>query len=86
MLLSIQLFPQSISRLKAKKEREKRKREKSKVERVVEDDSQPDSLNVSKLVQENAKNTEVANANDTATDSLAIKKEKPPKKIKKKNG
>lgn len=84
LLLSIQLFPQSISRLKAKKEREKRKREKSKVERVVEDDSQPDSLTVSKLVQENAKNTEVANVNDTATDSLAIKKEKPPKKIKKK--
>ena len=58
LLLSTQLFPQSISRLKAKKEREKRKRQKSKVERVVEDDLQPDSL--------------------------VIKKEKPPKKIKKK--
>ena len=69
LLLCTQLFPQSISRLKAKKEREKRKREKSKVERVVEDDSQSDSLTVSKLVQENAKNTEVANVNDTATDS-----------------
>ena len=84
LLLSIQLFPQSISRLKAKKEREKRKREKSKLERVVEDDSESDSLAVSKLVQENAENTEVANVNDTATDSLTIKIDKSPPKIKKK--
>ena len=39
------------------KKRKRKKREKSKVERVIEDDSQPDSLTVSKLVQENAKNT-----------------------------
>ena len=82
LLLSIQLFPQSISRLKAKKEREKRKKETLKIERVVEDDS--DSLAVSKIVQENAENTEVANVNDTATDSLTIKIEKSPPKIKKK--
>ena len=68
LLLSIQLFPQSISRLKAKKEREKLK-----IERVVEDDSKSDSLVVGELVQENAENTEVANVNDTATDSLTIK-------------
>ena len=81
LLLSTQIFSQSISRLKAKKEREKSKRNKSKVEKIVEDDSKPD---VSKLVQENVKNTEVANVNDMVADSLAIQKEKPPKKIKKK--
>ena len=81
LLLSIQLFPQSISRLKAKKEREKKKREKLKIERVVEDDSESDSLAVSKLVQENAENTEVTNVNDTTTDSLTIKIDKSPKKI-----
>ena len=84
LLLSIQLFPQSISRLKAKKEREKRKREKLKIERVVEEYSESDSLAVSKLIQENAENTEVANVNDTATDSLTIKIDKSPPKIKKK--
>ena len=84
LLLSIQLFPQSISRLKAKKEREKKKREKLKIERVVEDDSESDSLAVSKLVQENTENTEVANVNDTAIDSLTIKIDNPPPKIKKK--
>ena len=84
LLLIIQLFPQSISRLKAKKEREKKKREKLKIERVVEDDSESDSLAVSKLVQENAENTEVANVNDTAIDSLTIKIDKSPQKIKKK--
>ena len=84
LLFSIQLFPQSISRLKAKKEREKKKKEKLKIERVVEDDSESDSLAVSKLVQENVDNTEVANVNDTATDSLTIKVDKSPPKIKKK--
>ena len=82
LLLSIQLFPQSISRLKAKKEREKKKREKLKIERVVEDDS--DSSAISKLVQENAESTEVANVNDTTTDSLTIKVDKSPPNIKKK--
>ena len=69
LLLSMQLFPQSISRLKSKKEREKKKREKLKIERVVESDSGSDSLAVSKIVKENAVNSEVANVNDTATDS-----------------
>ena len=84
LLLGIQLFPQSISRLKAKKEREKKKREKLNIERVVGDDSKSDSLAVSKLVQENAENTEVTNVNDTTTDSLTIKIDKSPKKITKK--
>ena len=84
LLLIIQLFPQSISRLKAKKEREKKKREKLKIERVVKDDSESDSLAVIKLVQENAENTEVANVNNTVTDSLTIKIDKSPQKIKKK--
>ena len=79
LLLSIQLFPQSISRLKAKKEREKLK-----IERVIEEDSESDSLVVSKLIQENAENTEVANVNDTAIDSLTIRIDKSPPKIKKK--
>ena len=39
---------------------------------------------VSKLAQENAENTEVANVNDTATDSLAIEIDKSLQKIKKK--
>ena len=81
LFLSIQLFPQSISRLKAKKEREKKKKEKLKIERVVEDDLKSDSLAVSKLVQENH---EVANLNDTATDSTTIKIDRSPQKIKKK--
>ena len=84
LLFTSQLFPQSISRLKAKKEREKKKKEKLKIERVVEDGSESDSLAVSKIVQENAENTEVANVNDTATDSLTIKIDKSPPKIKKK--
>ena len=84
LLLSIQLFPQSISRLKAKKEREKKNREKLKIERLVADDSDSDSLAVSKLVQENVENTEVANVNDKATDSLIIKIDKSSQKIKKK--
>ena len=84
MLLSTQLFPQSISRLKAKKEREKKKREKSKVEKVVKDDSQSDTLSIIQLDQENAKNAEITNVNDLVADSLVVKKDKSPKKIKKK--
>lgn len=84
LLLCTQLSSQSISRLKAKKEREKRKIEKLKVENVVEDDLQSDSLNLSKRVQENAKNTEVASVSNAETDSLAIKKVRSPKNIKKK--
>ncbi len=49
-----------------------------------EEDSESDSLAVSKIVQENAENTEVANVNDTAIDSLTIKIDKSPPKIKKK--
>ena len=79
LLLSIQLFPQNTSRLKAKKEREKLK-----IERVVEDDLRSDSLAVIKLAQENAENTEVANVNNTVTDSLAIILDNSLKKIKKK--
>ena len=66
LLLSTQIFPQSISRLKAKKEREKRKRENSKVEKLVEDISTPDSLTISKPDQEIVKNTKITNVNDTA--------------------
>ena len=76
LLLSAQLSSQSIFRLKAKKEREKRKIEKLKVENVEKDDLQSDSLNLSMLVQENAKNTDVAIVNDPGTDSLEIKKDK----------
>ena len=84
LLLSTQLFPQSISRLKAKKEREKKKREKSKVEKVVKDDSQSDTLSIIQLDQKNAKNAEITNVNDLVADSLVVKKDKSPKKIKKK--
>ena len=84
LLLSAQLSSQSIFRLKAKKEREKKKIEKLKVENLEKDDLQSDSLNLSMLVQENAKNTDVAIVNDPGTDSLEIKKDKSQKNIKKK--
>ena len=84
LLLSTQIFPQSISRLKAKKEREKRKRENSKVEKLVENVSTLDSLTISKPDQEIVKNTKITNVNNTANDSLALKEYKSTKITKKK--
>ena len=84
ILFSAQVFPQNISRLRAKKEREKSKRSKPNVEETIEESSGTDSLSVNILDEENPdlSNTEIADR--TSVDSLAIKKEIKPKKFTKK--
>ena len=84
ILFSAQVFPQNISRLRAKKEREKSKRSKPNVEETMEESSGTDSLSVNILDEENPdlSNTEIADR--TSVDSLAIKKEIKPKKFTKK--
>ena len=85
ILFSAQEFPQNISRLRAKKEREKSKRSKPNVEETMEESSGTDSLSVNILDEENPdlSNTEIADR--TSVDSLAIKKEIKPKTFTKKN-
>ena len=85
ILFSAQVFPQNISRLRAKNEREKSKRSKPNVEEITEESSGTDSLSVNILDEENPdlSNTEIADR--TSVDSLAIKKEIKPKTITKKN-
>ena len=85
ILFSAQVFPQNISRLRAKKEREKSKRSKPNVEEITEESSGTDSLSVNILDEENPdlSNTEIADR--TSVDSLAIKKEIKPKTFTKKN-
>ena len=84
ILFSAQAFPQNISRLRAKKEREKSKRSKPNVEETMEESSGTDSLSVNILDEENPdlSNTEIADR--TSVDSLAIKKEIKPKTFTKK--
>ena len=84
ILFSAQVFPQNISRLRAKKEREKSKRSKPNVEETMEESSGTDSLSVNILDEENPdlSNTEIADR--TSVDSLAIKKEIKPKIVTKK--
>ena len=84
ILFSAQVFPQNISRLRAKKEREKSKRSKPNVEETIEESSGTDSLSVNILDEENPdlSNTEIADR--TSVDSLAIKKEIKPKIVTKK--
>ena len=84
ILFSAQVFPQNISRLRAKKEREKSKRSKPNVEETIEESSGTDSLSVNILDEENPdlSNTEIADK--TSVDSLAIKKEIKPKIVTKK--
>ena len=84
ILFSAQVFPQNISRLRAKKEREKSKRSKPNVEETMEESSGTDSLSVNILDEENPdlSNTEIADR--TSVDSLAIKKEIKPKTFTKK--
>ena len=53
ILFSAQVFPQNISRLRAKKEREKSKRSKPNVEETIEESSGTDSLSVNILDEEN---------------------------------
>ena len=84
ILFSAQVFPQNISRLRAKKEREKSKRSKPNVEETIEESSGTDSLSVNILDEENPdlSNTEIADR--TSVDSLVIKKEIKPKIVTKK--
>ena len=84
ILFSAQVFPQNISRLRAKKEREKSKRSKPNVEETIEESSGTDSLSVNILDQENPDLSKTEIADRTSVDSLAIKKEIKPKTFTKK--
>ena len=85
ILFSAQVFPQNISRLRAKKEREKSKRSKPNVEETIEESSGTDSLSVNILDEENPDLSDTEIADRTSVDSLAIKKEIKPKIVTKKN-
>ena len=84
ILFSAQVFPQNISRLRAKKEREKSKRSKPNVEEITEESSGTDSLSVNILDEENPDLSKTEIADRTSVDSLAIKKEIKPKTFTKK--
>lgn len=84
ILFSSQVFPQNISRLRAKKEREKSKRSKPNVEETIEESSGTDSLSVNILDEENPDLSKTEIADRTSVDSLAIKKEIKPKIVTKK--
>ena len=79
ILFSAQVFPQNISRLRAKKEREKSKRSKPNVEKTIEESSGTDSLSVNILDEENPDLSKTEIADRISVDSLAIKKEIKPK-------
>ena len=85
ILFSAQVFPQNISRLRAKKEREKSKRSKLNVEETTEESSGTDSLSVNILDEENPDLSDIEIADRTSVDSLAIKKEIKPNIVTKKN-
>ena len=84
ILFSAQVFPQNISRLRAKKEREKSKRSKPNVEETMEESSGTDSLSVNILDEENLDLSKTEIADRTSVDSLVIKKEIKPKIVTKK--
>jgi len=85
ILFSAQVFPQNISRLRAKNEREKSKRSKLNVEETTEESPGADSLSVNILDEENPDLSDTEIADRTSVDSLAIKKEIKPKIVTKKN-
>ena len=85
IIFSAQVFPQNISRLRAKKEREKSKRSKLNVEETTEESNGTDSLSVNILDEENPDLSDTEIADRTSVDSLAIKKEIKPKIVTKKN-
>ena len=85
ILFSAQVFPQNISRLRAKKEREKSKRSKLNVEEPTEESTGTDSLSVNISDEENPDLSDTEIADRTSVDSLEIKKEIKPKIITKKN-
>ena len=84
IIFSAQVFPQNISRLRAKKEREKSKRSKPNVEETIEESSGTDSLSVNILDEENLDLSKTEIADRTSVDSLVIKKEIKPKIVTKK--
>ena len=84
ILFSAQVFPQNISRLRAKKEREKSKRSKPNVEETIEESSGTDSLSVNILDEGNLGLSKIEITDRTSVDSLAIKKEIKPKTFTKK--
>ena len=84
IIFSAQVFPQNISRLRAKKEREKSKRSKPNVEEITEESSGTDSLSVNILDEENLDLSKTEIADRTSVDSLVIKKEIKPKIVTKK--
>jgi hypothetical protein len=84
ILFSAQVFPQNISRLRAKKEREKSKRSKPNVEETIEESSGTDSLSVNILDEENLDLSKTEIADRSSVDSLVIKKEIKPKIVTKK--
>ena len=84
ILFSAQVFPQNISRLRAKKEREKSKRSKPNVEKTIKESSGTDSLSVNILDEENPDLSNAEITDRTSVDSLAIKKEIKPKIVTKK--
>ena len=84
ILFSAQVFPQNISRLRAKKEREKSKRSKPNVEETMEESSGTDSLSVNILDEGNLDLSKTEIADRTSVDSLVIKKEIKPKIVTKK--
>ena len=84
ILFSAQVFPQNISRLRAKKEREKSKRSKPNVEETMKESSGTDSLSVNILDEENLDLSKTEIADRTSVDSLVIKKEIKPKIVTKK--
>ena len=86
ILFSAQVFPQNISRLRAKKEREKSKRSKPNVEETIEEISGTDSLSVNILDEENLDLSKTEIADRTSVDSLVIKKEIKLKIVTKKKG
>ena len=85
ILFSAQVFPQNISRLRAKNEREKSKRSKLNVEQTTEESTGTDSLSVNILDEENPDLSDTEIADRTSVDSLVIKKEIKPKTFTKKN-
>ena len=85
ILFSAQVFPQNISRLRAKKEREKSKRSKLNVEETTEESNGTDSLSVNILDEENPDLSDIEIADRASVDSLAIKKEIKPNIVTKKN-
>tara|TARA_B100000378_G_scaffold91254_1_gene72113 strand:+ start:166 stop:906 length:741 start_codon:yes stop_codon:yes gene_type:complete len=80
ILLGVQVYPQNISRLRAKKEREKSKRTMPNVEETVEEISSADSSGINILDEETSDPLTINIVNEMKVDSLAIKKDKKPKK------